>query len=194
MEDPLGKETSYFTFTEANYQVVVKSHWRKLFAIAFRRLHDDELAKDLVQDVFTYCWQQRDVIRIHTSVEAYLRVSLQHLLLAHFRKLDIESKAFDLLYQRMVEVEEHMRDILTEKDLKKTLSAEMENMPDTMQEIFKLRMHDYTVEEIAQSLNIANKTVKNNLSLGLHRLRKAIAKNFPEDFPAICFVLYILLT
>lgn len=194
MEGLLGQKAMYFAFTEANYEAVVKSYWRRLFAIAFRRLRDEELAKDMVQDVFAYCWQQRDNIRIHTSVEAYLRVTLQHLLFAHFRKLDTESKAFAFLYQRMVEVEEHMRDILTEQDLTKTLTAEMETMPDTMQQIFKLRMLDHTVEEIAQSLNIANKTVKNNLSLGLQRLRKAIAKDFPEDFPVVCLALYILLT
>jgi RNA polymerase sigma factor (sigma-70 family) len=190
MEEPLAQETTCFQFTTANYEALVKSHWRKLFAIAYRRLRDDDLAKDMVQEVFTYCWEQRDIIRIHTSVEAYLRVSLQHVLFAHFRKLEVESKAFSFLYQRMIEVESHMRDILTEQDLTKSLTDEMENMPSTMREIFKLRMCDHSVEEIAQSLDIANKTVKNNLSLGLNRLRKVIAK----DFPAICLLLYILLT
>ncbi|GGC23619.1 DNA-directed RNA polymerase sigma-70 factor [Parapedobacter defluvii] len=192
--DSSAQEAKLFRFTEENYTTIFNTHWRKLYAIAYRRLHDAEVAKDMVQEVFVYCWQQREAICITTSAEAYLRTALQYQLVAHFRKLDINDRAFAYLYQRMVEVEEHMRDILTEQDLANTLNSEVEQMPDTMREIFRLRIRDYTVDEIAQSLNIAEKTVRNNISKGLHRLRKAVSKDFPEDFSAVCFVLYLLLT
>ncbi|MBK1438886.1 sigma-70 family RNA polymerase sigma factor [Parapedobacter sp. ISTM3] len=193
MDSP-AQEAKLFRFTEENYTTIFNSYWRKLYTIAYRRLRDTELAKDMVQEVFVYCWQQREAIRITTSVEAYLRSALQYQLVAHFRKLDINDRAFAYLYERMVEVEAHMRDMLTEQDLAKTLNTELELMPDTMREIFKLRIRDYTVVEIAQSLNLAEKTVRNNIAKGLHRLRNAVSKDFPEDFSAICLSLYVLLT
>lgn len=192
--DSSAQEAKLFRFTEDNYTTIFQTYWRKLYAIAYHRLRDTEFAKDIVQEVFVYCWQQRESIRITTSVEAYLRTALQYQLVAHFRKLDINDRAFAYLYERMVEVEAHMRDILTEQDLAKTVTNEVEQMPDTMREIFRLRIRDYTVDEIAQSLNIAEKTVRNNISKGLHRLRKAMAKDFPEDFSAVCLTLYFLLT
>ncbi len=173
--------------------MLVKTYWPTLFAVAYRRLGDEDLSKDLVQEVFTNCWQQRETIYIHTSVEAYFRTSLRNQLMIHFRKLDVESRAYKQLYQRMAEVKSQIKDTLAEKEFIKSISSEVEIMPTTMREIFKLRMEDYTIEEIAQSLNIADKTVKNNLSLGLHRLRKTIKEEFPEHFSAICILLYMLL-
>lgn len=192
--DSSAQEAKLFRFTEDNYTTIFQTYWRTLYAIAYRRLRDAEFAKDIVQEVFVYCWQQRETIRITTSVEAYLRTALQYQLVAHFRKLDINDRAFAYLYERMVEVESHMQDILTEKDLAKAVTNEVEQMPETMRDIFRLRIRDYTVDEIAQSLNIAEKTVRNNIAKGLHRLRKAMAKDFPEDFSAVCLTLYFLLT
>ncbi len=193
MEAPF-REAKLFHFTEENYTDIFNTYWRMLYAIAYRRLRDAELAKDMVQEVFVYCWQQRETIEITTSVTAYLRSALQYQLIAHFRKLDVQDRAFAYLYERMVAVEAHMRDVLTEQDLANTLNQEMEQMPTTMREIFKLRIQDYSVNEIAESLNLAEKTVRNNITKGLHRLRKAMSKDFPEDFSAVCFTLYLLLT
>lgn len=181
-------------FSQESYPVIFNAYWKKLYAIAYHRLRDGELAKDMVQDVFVYCWRQREHITIAGSMEAYLRSALQYRLIAHFRKEDVRSKAFAFLLERMNRVEEHIKDILTEQDLENTLKAEFDEMPDTMREIFKLRIRDYTVPEIADSLDLAEKTVRNNLSRGFPRLRKAIARDFPEDFSAIAAALYILLT
>lgn len=180
--------------TEEAYARVFNDHWKKLYTSAYLRLRDEELAKDMVQDLFVNVWQRRHTIQITESMEAYLCRSLQYQLIAHFRKENIRSKAFAYLLEKMAEVEERISDRLTEQDLEKTVSAELKQMPDTMREIFNLRIRDYTVAEIAKSLNLAEKTVRNNISKGLSRIRKAISRDFPEDFSAICLALYIILT
>lgn len=193
MESFASSGSQCFQFNENNYAAVFKTHWRKLYSLAYKRVRDSELAKDLVQEVFTYCWQQKDRIQINTSMEAYLRSALQYQIIAHFRKMDIRERAFSQLYEQMVKVEEHMRDILTEQDLARSLNAELEKMSLTMREIYRMRFQSYSVKEIASTLNIAEKTVRNNISLGLNQLRVSISKDFPEDFPAICMVLYLIL-
>jgi RNA polymerase sigma-70 factor (ECF subfamily) len=194
MVNPPFQEDKKLQISEENYTSIFNAHWKKLYIIAYRRLQDVALAKDMVQEVFVYCWQQRATIQINTSIDTYLRTALQYQLIAHFRKMDIQDRAFSYLYQRMVEVHGQMPDLLTQHDLQAALNRELHQMPDTMREIFKLRIQDYSVDEIANSLNLAEKTVRNNISKGLHQLRKALAKDFPEDLSAICLVLYILLT
>ena len=165
---------SHFQFNESNYDDVFNQYWRKLFAIAYHRLKDSELAKDLVQEVFEYCWKQKDVILINTSLEAYLRTALQYQIIAHFRKIDTKERAFEQLYMRMVHIEESAHDLLSEQDLARTLNNEIDKMPTTMREVYKLRIQDYSIDEIAGKLNIAEKTVRNNLSLGLKKLKKVL--------------------
>lgn len=194
MINPPFQEEKRIYISEENYTSIFNTYWRKLYAVAYQRLQDAEIAKDVVQEVFVYCWQQREAIQINRSIEAYLRTALQYQLIAHFRKMNIQDRAFSYLYQRMVEVNSQMHDVLTQQDLQTALNREFHQMSDTMREIFKLRIQNYSVDEIASSLNLAEKTVRNNISKGLHQLRKALAKDFPEDLSAICLVLYILLT
>jgi len=185
-------ETS-IRFTQENYPVIFKKYWELLYVLAYRRLRDEDLAKDMVQEVFVYCWKQKDAIVINESLEAYLRSALQYQLIAHFRKEQIQSKVFSYLYERMITVKSEMRDLLSEQDLSNTLQSELEQMPETMREVFKLRIRDYSVDEIALSLNLAKKTVRNNLAKGNHRLRKALVKRFPEDYLAIFLVICSIL-
>lgn len=187
-------ELALFSFTEKNFTPIFNAHWKLLYAIAYRRLQDAETAKDIVQEVFVYCWQQRDKIIIKTSVEAYLRKATQYQLIAHFRKLDVKDRSYAYIYERMVELETPIKDFLTEQELARALDTEFERMPDTMREIFKLRVKDYSVNEIASALNIAEKTVRNNITKGLTQLRKALSKEYPEIVSSICLALHILLT
>lgn len=180
--------------TEEAYTTIFNANWKKLYAIAYRRLRDSELAKDMVQEVFVYLWKQREHIRIKESVEAYLRGALQYQLIAHFRKENIRGRAFAYLLERMVEVEEQMKDVLVREDLEKTLKEGLVEMPNTMQAIFKLRIHNYSVHEIAESLDLTEKTVRNNISKGLHHMRKVLSREHPDDLLVVLLALHIILT
>lgn len=176
-----------------HFTTVFNAYWKKLYVIAFRRLRDEDLAKDIVQDVFVYFWKERHNIQINGSIEAYLKRSVQFQIIAHFRKNTIHSKALSFLLEKMNDVEVNIRDILTEQDFAKTVNSEVKEMPDTMQEIFQMRFEDRSVKEISAVMGLAEKTVRNNISIGLVRIRKAISRDFPEDFSAICLAIYILL-
>ena len=179
---------------EDTFTAIFNEHWKKLYVIAYRRLQDEELAKDLVQDVFVYFWKNYHTIVVGTSVEAYLRGAVQFQIIAHFRKENVRTKAFSYLLERMKEVEVNIKDLLTEQDLKKMINSELEEMPETMRKIFRLRIQDYTVAEISENLGIAEKTVRNNITAGLSRFRKVIKNDFPTSFTAVFVALYIILT
>lgn len=185
--------TNFICGQADHFTSIFNTYWKKLYVIAYRRLRDEELAKDIVQDVFVYFWKERQKIEINGSLEAYLRRSVQYQIIAHFRKHAIHSRALDFLLEKMNEVEVNIRDILTEQDFANTVNSEVKEMPDTMKQIFNLRFKDHSVQEISENLGLAEKTVRNNISIGLVRIRKAISRDFPEDFSAICMVLYLML-
>jgi RNA polymerase sigma factor (sigma-70 family) len=180
--------------SSGDFTAVFNLYWKKLYVIAYRRVGDEEIAKDIVQDVFVYYWNNKDVIKVGVSIEAYLRRATQFQVIAHFRKNLIHSNAVSYLLERMNQVELGINDLLTEKDISRVVHSEIKEMPDTMQQIFKLRVEDQTVPEIAGHLGIAEKTVRNNISMGLVRLKKALAKDFPDDFSTISLIFCILWT
>lgn len=177
-----------------DFTAVFNLYWKKLYVIAYRRVGDEEIAKDIVQDVFVYYWNNKDIIKVGVSIEAYLRRATQFQVIAHFRKNLIHSNAVSYLLERMNQVELSINDLLTEKDISRVVHSEIKEMPDTMQQIFKLRVEDQTVPEIAGHLGIAEKTVRNNISMGLVRVKKALSRDFPDDFSTISLIFCILWT
>jgi RNA polymerase sigma-70 factor (ECF subfamily) len=58
------------------------------------------------------------------------------------------------------------------KELDSLIFKEVNKMPATMKAVFELsRNNKMTIKDIAKNLTISEQTVKNNISLALHRLR-----------------------
>ncbi|WP_242673252.1 RNA polymerase sigma factor [Niastella yeongjuensis] len=52
------------------YAELYERYWETLFETAYWHLLDKAAAKDIVQEVFVYCWQKREQIQINESMAA----------------------------------------------------------------------------------------------------------------------------
>src|SRR5699024_4484407 len=53
-------------------------YWEPLFAAAVHRLQSDELAKDVLQELFIGLWEKRGSLTIQSNVAGYLFTALKH--------------------------------------------------------------------------------------------------------------------
>ncbi len=175
------------------FEILFNSYWKKLYAIAYHRVKDTELAKDLVQDVFIYYLQKRNEITLKVNIEAYLRKALQYQIIAHYRKNLINTRAFDQIVYQLSLKETSMNHSLDANDLLHSITKEMDKMPASMHAIFDLRIKDYAIDEISEKTGLSEKTVRNNISIGLNRLKKAIAEDFPNDYVTAILIISFLI-
>jgi RNA polymerase sigma-70 factor, ECF subfamily len=165
----LIKEENVFAFEE-----LYRRNWRSLYDLAKKSINSSDEAKDIVQDVFINFWNSRDNIDPERYSSAYLFNSLKNNIVNFYRK-DIVKK------RKMAELAKSGATTFSNEDnyiateLLERLNNIINDLPKKMQKIFVLSRHEnLSISEISRELNIAPRTVKNQLSNALKILRARI--------------------
>ncbi|WP_140938067.1 RNA polymerase sigma-70 factor [Sphingobacterium lumbrici] len=144
-----------------------------LFLYACKVTQDEKEAEDIVQEVFLYLWDKRYTIAINSSIADYLYAAVRF---KFFNLLDKKKVRTD--YQQSLgnymEQHESITDYLVrEKELRRLIEEEVGRLPAKMREIFELSRNEYlSHREIAEKLQLSEKTVKNQINNALSILRK----------------------
>ncbi|WPV02090.1 RNA polymerase sigma-70 factor [Mucilaginibacter sp. cycad4] len=149
-----------------------KRNWRALYQTAYRSTGSSDDAKDLVQTVFINLWNCRYSLQPDRYNASYLFRSLKNSIINFHKKDSVRKKSMDnLLYVEYGDQYTH-EDNLIAKELSVVIEGEIRELPKKMQEVFILsRQQNLSVNEISEALNIAPRTVKNQLSNALKILR-----------------------
>ncbi|MBO9202023.1 MULTISPECIES: RNA polymerase sigma factor [Niastella] len=163
------------------YAELYERYWESLFEIAYWHLFDKATAKDIVQEVFVYCWQKREQIQINESVAAYFRAAVRFKVLNYLKSESAREKYQLLAGRALPEFTVNTSDHLAMADLQANYHRELNRLPDKMRAVFiDSREQGLSIEEIAQKRAISTQTVKNQLSAALKKLREGLGSFFME--------------
>lgn len=156
-----------FAFTE-----LLKRYNRLLFIHAYKLLNDKEEAKDLVQEIFTAIWDNREHISAKTNFAGFLYTSIRNKVLNLVLHKKVEHKYLQSL-QEFIEKGVAQTDyLLRTRELQSIIEKEISFLPAKMREIFELsRNHNLSHKQISDKLNLSEKTVKKQVNNALKILR-----------------------
>lgn len=175
------------------FEMLYERYWAQVYTAISRRLPDEEIAKDIVQNVFMKLWTSNHIIVVHDSIAPYLLSAARKQAINFYKK----NKA-DLLreadYQQQ-DIERWSPDLSLEaKELERFLEHEISTLPESMRKSFVLsRMEDKSIKDIAAELSLSEQTIKNNISIALNLLRKR-ARHFLSSPVSISIFFSILFT
>ncbi len=164
---------------EIAFREIYERYNSLLFIYAFRKLHDKEEARDVVQEVFAGLWNNRSNFVLKTTLSGYLYKCVLNRVLNIFRH-----KEFG---QQYIESIQHLMDsgyipadrMITEKDIASLIEKEIAALPPRMREVFDLRRKEYlSNKEIAIRLNISEHTVATQIKKALRVLRLKLGTLF----------------
>lgn len=136
-------------------------------------LHDFDLSRSIVQQVFVDLWIKRNKLNID-SLRAYLYQSVRNASLDVLKRKKSELKYLSSLQK--AESEEFM-DFLEEAELAAEINRAIHKLPKKCREIFLLcRFEELKYAEIADRLNISVKTVEMQVCIATNRLRIELAE------------------
>jgi len=174
----------------SSFEKIYNSNFKSLFLYALRFSKDDDLIKDVIQNVFINFWEKRNYIKEVKNVTVYLHRSVRNELLN--RKRQEDKYAFDVLDEQVYAFDFELpleARIIKKEELKETrqrLKHALENITDRQKEILYLKyVKDMTFEEISDTIGI---TVK--ASYKLHaRAISSIRQNFGNNRYSIAFLI-----
>ncbi len=159
---------------EAAFRELYARYWRKLYSAAFKRIPDNAVVKDILQDVFLQVWLRRSSLKID-NLDAYLFGSVRNRVLRELAK----EERYSPVEQLMMEIELYgslNADVLVlRSELRKTYLSLIDTLTPSQQTILKLRFEeDLTTEQIAEIMDTSRKTVQNQLRIALNQIRSSL--------------------
>ena len=136
-----------------------------LYIYAYKLLGDTDAAKDLTQELFINLWDKRETMEFNKSVSAYLYTAVRYKflkLVTHQKVRTAYAEQFLNLFEEAINSTEAY---ITEKDLIMQVEKLIADLPPKMARAFTLsRLKHKSNQDIAEELDISEKTVKNLLS------------------------------
>ncbi len=165
------------------WDAVTRTLFHPLFFFVNEMVHNQEIAEELVQDVFVNFWVKRKNLNITTSLKAYLYRAARNHTLNFIKRRKFEQDYQKKLAETATFESNDTEDKVTFSELEKQLATAIENLPDNCRDIFKLsRYEEMTYKEIAEVLNIPPRSVHYQIGLALKELRTKLKGYASIDF------------
>jgi len=159
----------------ASYTEIFGRYHRLLLRHAFRLLHHEEEAYDVVQDVFLQLWQKHAVIEFRTSLSAYLYTAVKNRIFKVIAHEKVVSKYTESILKFIAQDHNAVEDTILEKELSRLIAAEIAALPPKMREVFLLNKEaQLSYKEIADRLNITSETAKQQVYKAMKILKPKI--------------------
>lgn len=150
----------------------------------FSRLYtgSKEESEEVVQDVFTRIWKNRETLELVRDIRLYLYTCVRNTSLnyrnsrKHFQEADLPNS--EILFSACYNADQK----LLSGEMIRHLNAAISQIPPRSRMVFKLVKEDgLQHKEVAELLNISVRTVEKQVALALKYIGKAIGLRFSDS-------------
>lgn len=158
------------------FDTIYRIYSNKMYYFALGLLKDQEISRDLVQEVFVNLWEKRSQVDLNKNFNNYIYTIIYNSVRKYFRKKAIETKAIVHLLKNSPEVIEGVDAIVIYDELLELASKSIENLPPKRKIVYKLsKQEGLKIKEIASKLNISTRTAENHLAKALKYLKEELS-------------------
>ncbi|WP_353181688.1 sigma-70 family RNA polymerase sigma factor [Parapedobacter lycopersici] len=151
-----------------------EKYWSVAYLKAFKRLRNEDYAKDVVQEIFVNIWS-REKTPI-ANFPAYLNVSIRNQVLKLIARERYVDGFFDCLHETIPSYLTADTNV-QRNEFYTSYERVIDALPPKRRLIFKLRHHDdLTTKVIASRLGLSIKTVQNQLGKAAEQLKGSLPR------------------
>ncbi|MBS1531922.1 MAG: sigma-70 family RNA polymerase sigma factor [Bacteroidetes bacterium] len=160
---------------EAAFSEIYERYWLKLYNESHKRLKDEALCADVIQDVFTDLWLNRECREIE-NIAAYLYTAVRYRIFALYKK-DKHINAFIEPIEFIAASASDPDSIFFEKEIRECIEIWLKLQPEKRKQVFAMKFgQDLSTREISEILHVSQKTVQNQFATSLKQLRVHLGK------------------
>lgn len=158
-----------------SFERIFKSLYKPLVQYAFRITRSHEEAEGIVQQIFLSMWEKRKGLNVEGPLENYLFRATRNRCI-NYVKLELPKRQQLETLENLELTQKNIIDTFeSENVLSKKVAQAIEQLPVKCKEIFVLsRYGGLTYKEIAEELDLSVKTVENQMSIALKKLRESL--------------------
>jgi len=167
---------------EGAFREVYNRYWKTLFSTARRKVKTDEEAEELVQDVLLGIWENRAEQQI-SNLGGYMFTALRYRVIDHYRSTMQAEKYKSFVMTRPATEGQSPEELMDFSEIIGIFDQVLAQLPEKTAQIFRMsRIEFRTIREIAQQLNIPERTVEYHITQSLKQLRLKLRDYLPVIF------------
>lgn len=165
----------------------------KLYGYIYRLTQSQEMAEDVVQDVFLKLWKDRHTLTGIDHLGPYIFRMAQNLSINAFRRMAKETAIIRQLLTGQEDFSPSTPETeLAFKEMESLFKKAIDQLPAQQKKVYHLsREEGLKYNEIAERLQISAGTVKNHMIQLLRTLREQLENNRHHPAGLYCFLLVI---
>lgn len=160
---------------ERAFDLLFKRYWDKLLEVAYNKLHAQEEAEEVVQQVFMEIWNSRHKTELKFTFRTYISAALKYTIFARLAKhkrrnqVRIDSDDSDLF------VDDSTQQLLNFNDVRGKLEILLNQLPEKCEMVFRMsREEGLSNKEIAERLDISVKTVETHITKAIKVIKNGL--------------------
>ncbi len=167
------------------YSELFDGYFDKLFTFALNMVFREDVANDIVQEVFIAIYEKSVFTNYKGSLKAYLYTSVRNRCYNYLRDAKVEDRHMALYAEAAVYSDSV--DVIDEEEILEKIRQVMDELPDKCREVCLLRfVQGCKYSDIAERLSMNENTVKAQLHRGTEKIKDCFSKT---DFTLILFVM-----
>lgn len=160
------------------FSLLFQTYYTDLVLFCGSFVKDKDFCEDVVQSIFLKLWHDRRTIQIETSIKSYLLKAVRNSCLDEYRHIEIVRK-YETEHKSSVLDNYDTDNYILYSDLYTHLIRALDKIPPLYKEAFVLnRFEGLKYREIAEKLDVSERTVEVRVSKTLDLLRKQLKDFF----------------
>ncbi len=157
------------------YEIVFKKYYQPLVIFVMRHVGDEDVAKDIVQDIFFKLFENSHSLPDNFRLKSWFYKVARNTAVDYLRHLQVEDRYKFLMAEAMVNIPDMDEEI--DEDVYNKVHQAMESLPEQCRLIIKLNvLEGKKYLEIAEELGITINTIRTQVSRGYKKLREILAE------------------
>jgi len=162
------------------FDEIFRAYYEELVGFCLRYIPDQDMACEIVQDMFVKLWIRREDLFVTISLKAYLYKATRNHALNYLNQLKIQDKYKSYIGFQTLDGGNSPLDKLQESDLEEEIKRAVLSLPERRRKVFEMSRHEgLKNKQIAEKLNISVKTVENQMTKALEFLRNSLKDYLP---------------
>ncbi len=165
------------------FRYLMESTSDELLQFALSFIRNQEVAEEIVSDVFVKIWKKRTELPNIQNLKSYLFISVKNSCLSHLRKMKNEKIVLiDEYNEFQFPYIENTDDNSYENEMLKKIYEAIEQLPPKCREAFTLaKINGFKHREIAEIMDISEKTVNNHLVTAVKKITESLGIEKKQD-------------
>lgn len=163
---------------EKAFETIYQQFSGRLYGSLLNLVKSEEIARELLQDVFLKVWEKRELIDPGRSFRSYLFRIAENRAYDFFRKVASDKELERRLLMLSAVTYSHVEEMLIRKEADDLMQRAIEALPPRRRQVFRLcKLEEKSYEEVAGQLEISISTISDHIVKATHFIRKYYSKH-----------------